>query len=168
MDKKPPEWLPEILSDVQERLDRLREPVEAGDGLAIMMGVEQCARYGLAMPDWLASAFIERALLVLKPPYRKSWDDAFGKPWPGMQLKHLREWMGMRLPVHLAVQRLQRENPELAIDEIFQRVAKDLKGVGGASSVRDLYYESTEPFKKASAKRSRKLPQPSGKTKART
>lgn len=43
--------------------------------------VADCAAHGLVIPSWLAAEFLERHGLV-RGFHAKSWDDAFGKPFP--------------------------------------------------------------------------------------
>lgn len=118
-----------------------RLAIEGGDGFALLGAVRKCANHYIAMPEWLARAFIARYDRVLNC-HVDSWDDAFGRPYPeGAHLNRLRKHRQNRLAVHNAVLNAVSNNPEVAIDEkLFARVGKPL--ALGKTLTQKLYYEA--------------------------
>lgn len=57
----------------------VKNVIEAGDGVAVMEAIAQCAAHGLVLPNWLSAAFIERYQRVMSGEC-KGWGEveAFG------------------------------------------------------------------------------------------
>ncbi|MBK7745248.1 MAG: site-specific integrase [Betaproteobacteria bacterium] len=49
-----------IIEWTLQELDLERQRFEAGDGMALLAAIRKCANHNLAMPAWVADAFIER------------------------------------------------------------------------------------------------------------
>lgn len=75
----PPNLLPASIWEALHKLDNLEEAFVAGNDMALMLAIRECARVDLAMPDWVARAYISRFDRVNR--YRAgSWDEVFGRP----------------------------------------------------------------------------------------
>ncbi len=138
-------------NETRRRLEEVRAAVENGDGLAVLYAVKICAQEEIPMPPWLARRFVDRANMVLQEK-AASWDDAFGKPWPGVKLTSLRRWQRDLISVHQRIHELLAGDNPPAIDEaLFERVGKPLKL--GKTAVSELWYEKDSPLLRAAAKR---------------
>ena len=116
---------------------------EAGDGLAVMYAVGICAWAGIAMPQWLAAQFLERADQVLGFEV-DSWDKAFGKPWPGVHMRSLQKWQRDHIAVHEEVHKRMDQKPKpKKNNEFFEAVAREL-GLN-ATLVKEHLYEAKFP-----------------------
>lgn len=94
-----------------------RELIEV-DGGAVMDAVADCATVGLAMPDWLARAFLKRYDAVARAR-AISWDDsaAFGLPWPkGIHLAAVRRRQRNAIAIANLVTQFVLENPTEPLD----------------------------------------------------
>ncbi len=65
---------------VHTKVQVLRRFVEAGSGKAVLAAVASCAEGGIAMPDWLAGAYLSRFRAV-QEHRAATWDEAFGTAW---------------------------------------------------------------------------------------
>lgn len=94
-----------------------------GDGWALMRAISECARCGLPLPDWAATAYLRAFRNVLK---EGSWDAVFGSPYPpGTQRDALRKMSELSIPVLLKVREIINSEPNTAIDSaLFERVGK--------------------------------------------
>lgn len=125
-------------------------------GFAVMEAVSQCSRYGLVLPDWLASEF-RRRFNAVKFHRAASWDDeqAFGRPYPkGAHLHRLRKerlWP----EICWTVRELLDDDPNRAIDEaLFDDVSERMRGLKGIENPKGLgrsecqriYYEHVDRF----------------------
>lgn len=122
-------------------LEQEQERFAAGDRGALLAAVRECARCGLPMPEWVAAAFIRSYDQVLNCRV-KSWDEAFGAPFPkGSHLNALRKRRKLRVFVHSAViDRVQRD-PSTPIDKgLFESVGEEFNI--GASQAEELYYSA--------------------------
>ncbi len=112
-------------------------------GFDVLEGVRICANHELAMPRWLAEAFIERYDAVLTAR-AGSWDDhqAFGEPYKkGVHLSAIRKARLGRIIVHTAVCDELSRNPSVAIDKaLFEKIGKE-HGYG-ATLAADYYYDA--------------------------
>jgi len=121
-------------------LDRLQRTVaQSKKGFDVLAAVRVCANCDLVMPDWLVREFITRYISVLSCSV-KSWDDAFGRPYPkGKHLAALRKALMNRSAVWVAVRKMH--NCGRAINKkLFEEVGKPL-GLG-ATLAEKLYYEN--------------------------
>lgn len=132
-----------------QKLAELHRQHDAGDRFALMAALRECARCGMAMPDWVAAGYIKAHDMVLN--YRaKSWDEAFGRPIPkGAHLNALRRRRQLRHRVWGEVFRAMRANPGRPIDKgLFEEIAERL-GIG-ATYCEELYRQAVA-FGSASA-----------------
>jgi hypothetical protein len=125
-------------------VERRREQFEAGEEWALIDAVDLCARMGMAMPVWLATAFCERYMSwsVYKV---KTLDKAFGVERKGFRVKDRARRERLRPRIVWLILELHADGQGMPMDErIFAKVAKELKKDGikvGGSTVRDIYYE---------------------------
>lgn len=64
-----------------QRLRGSESRIASLNGGEILDLVAECAAHGLVIPSWLAAEFLDRYGLV-RGFHAKSWDEAFGKPFP--------------------------------------------------------------------------------------
>jgi hypothetical protein len=125
---------------------RYRTSYKDGDKRALMDIILLCAEENIALPKWASKAIMLADDLYVSGQLN-SWDDVFGKSFPGKRraglLTRLRKREAWR-----AVVRLKHEGCPSA--DLFETAARDL-GMG-ASTVRDLYYsvEKEHRFPKSS------------------
>lgn len=115
-----------------------------GGGLEVMRCMRLCASNKLTAPEWLAAEFARRHSLVEQANVG-TWDEAFGKPWPGgeKRLAAARQRMRLRAIVHGWVFRLAIQDNDLPINtDLFERIGKLPEVNACASRVATLYYES--------------------------
>ncbi len=119
----------------------LIEADQANSGGAVLDAVYMCARNGLMMPDWLATAFMSRVRAV-SDFKAASWDSplSFGRPHPkGTRLAAERKRLRFQATVHTRILLIRQEEPETPIDKrLFERVGK-LYGLG-ATLAENYYY----------------------------
>src|SRR6266853_5958929 len=72
------------------RLDQLERDFNGGDESSIPTALAECARAGLVMPDWLASAYLA-AYRHINHRRAVSWDDVLGSPLPDGGVRKLGE-----------------------------------------------------------------------------
>lgn len=115
-----------------QAINAMRAETDAS-GFAVLACVRKCANHDLAMPEWLAHAFIRHYDAVLNCR-ADSWDDdaAFGKPYPkGTNLHALRKKRELRVQVWLHATRLINADSNRAIDKgLFEEIGKRLY-IGG-------------------------------------
>ncbi len=106
-----------------------RDEIITGDGFSVLQAVAKCAVAGLALPDWLARAFLARYRSV-QGGQVGSWDDekSFGKPYPkGTQMSAIRRRRLNRSRVVIVVNKLIFQNPGIVIDTHFwERVGLEI------------------------------------------
>jgi hypothetical protein len=112
---------------------------ENGDKRALLGVIAQCARKELPLPAWAATAFCE-AYFRSRDGKLKSWNEVFGKPWPGKSRKGTAT-ESRAVAVWIEVNRLHHDEG-CPIDEgLFERVGKSL-GVGRRSTISRLYWRT--------------------------
>jgi hypothetical protein len=129
-------YLAEVLEILQKRL-------EDGDKWALLYAIHQCLLLKRPLPEWLRLAFLRA--YDSKTGYEiKSWDDAFGRPHTkGTHVHKEKRNLQLRYDIIRRVEELASEMP---IDEhLFEKVGKDL-GIGGSTTVSDIYYEERRRF----------------------
>lgn len=67
--------------DALQRIENCHKHFTEGDQGALMAALRVCACHEIAMPDWLATAYIKAYDQVLTCR-EKSWDVVFGAPFP--------------------------------------------------------------------------------------
>jgi hypothetical protein len=114
-----------------------------------------CAANKRKLPDW-AREMIIMAHLRSRYGRLKSWEEIFGKPFPGKSRKGILT-KARALEVWIAVrQRVEKRQStkDQPIDEgLFEEVGKEL-GVGGHSTVSKLYYQVDKNFRPLNLKAS--------------
>ncbi|MGD9661426.1 MAG: hypothetical protein AB7U63_09135 [Porticoccaceae bacterium] len=122
-------------------LEDFRQPVEQGQGWAILEALSCCAKADLAMPDWLSLAFIDSYQSIVTRYENRSWDEVFGNPIPkGVQLKALRFRRDNAFAIYDLIQNSKIENPAVRIDKgLFEEIG-EIYGVSG-TLISDCYYE---------------------------
>jgi len=125
-------------------LEILKESLEGGDKSALLDAIYYCCLMKRPLPEWLRLAFL--GAYDSKTGYEiKSWDDAFGQPHPkSAHLKKEKRNFEIR---HVIMQRVQELVSEKPVDkELFEKIGKDL-GIGGGTTVSEIYYEERRRLK---------------------
>ncbi|HOT29026.1 MAG TPA: hypothetical protein PLU72_12645 [Candidatus Ozemobacteraceae bacterium] len=153
IDGEPPElksaarWLtwhsPYYQWEVAQRINKRREAIEGGDGLAILSCMRDCARSGMIAPGWLAEAFVTRCDSVFDFKAR-SWDEVFGKPFPKRRkIETAREEHEKMFLVYAVA--LGRHKDGERIDKALFESVGDLFGMCGTRA-EELYYKARKLF----------------------
>jgi hypothetical protein len=109
-------------------LDEYERAFRAGDSYALMQAIRKCAQHDLAMPAWVAAAYI-RAFDRVHNFRAKSWDAVFGKPLrKGTQLVAVRKKREKSVQVWNAV-RAAHQRGRAIDDPLFATVGREL-GIG--------------------------------------
>jgi hypothetical protein len=125
----------------RRQLASLKKQFEAGSGFALLAAIRVCARANMVMPDWVADGYVERYDKVLNC-HAASWDEVFGKPYPGKHIAGLRERRELRFAVYCRVREILKREPETRIDEeLFERVGLEFSI--SRAHCNNLYYEAT-------------------------
>lgn len=111
--------------DAIQRIENCRKQFTEGDQGALMAALRVCACHEIAMPDWLATAFIKAYDQVLNCR-EKSWDVVFGAPFPkGTNIKARRKERTLRFAVLREVRRIRDRYPDRAINaDFFEEVGE--------------------------------------------
>jgi hypothetical protein len=128
-------------------LDIIKIQFDGGDDFALLLAVGICALNGWLMPDWVADNFLQRFELV-RSSQVKSWDEAFGKPFPeGVHLDRLRRDRVMIPAVWSRIRHL-RETENISVgDALFERVGEEFNV--GKTKCKELYYQVEGIFSKS-------------------
>jgi hypothetical protein len=123
---------------------KLRPQIGTGDGVALLLAIDYCARSGMAMPEWLAQAFTERYDNWRK--FRvKTLDAAFGvRRGRRIRIERQRAREELKPYVVYWVRLLQQKGAAID-DALFERVGKRLKISG--PSVKRIYYDPDNPWR---------------------
>lgn len=107
-------------------LDEQRRAFEAGDQFALMLAIRICANHDVPLPGWASAAYIKAFDVVLNA-HAKSWDDAFGEPYPkGTHPNALRKKRMLKFAVYNWVMGELARKPNTAIDAaLFERAGKE-------------------------------------------
>jgi len=128
-------------------LDDLKSQFEAGDGFALLAALRRCANHSLAMPEWVASAYITKYDKVLNCEVA-SWDEAFGKPYPKKHISKLRQRRSLRFDVYNRLRQVLVDEPDTMIDDgLFERVGAQV-GIG-KTLCNELYYEANRMLRRS-------------------
>jgi hypothetical protein len=128
-----------------EVLEILKKILEGGDKWALLYAIHQCLLLKRPLPEWLRLAFL--AAYHSRTGYEiKSWDDVFGQPHPkGTHIKKQKRHFELRHAIMQRVEELQSEKTPID-KKLFEKVGKDL-GIGGSTTVSDIYYEERRRLK---------------------
>jgi hypothetical protein len=107
----------------------------SGQPQALTDMIYWCLKLGWAIPKWAADAFIVAAEKVRRAEV-DSWDDAFGRPYPGEHVGKVRRYL-KSTKIYLRVNELH--GPNSPIDNgMFERVGKEFSLA--KTQCADLYY----------------------------
>lgn len=134
---------PDPLAQWQAAQDVLaaREACQAADGgCSVLRCIGLCALNQLIIPGWLADAFTRFHSRVIAAEVR-SWDEAFGRPFPPhTRVSEIRRGRELKPAVHAAVQRLAFAEPNLPINKAFFKRAGLENGIHKSASTIERYY----------------------------
>lgn len=122
-----------------QNIQQEREQIEAGDGFSILAAIASCVTYGLVAPEWLARAYLRSYRKVLSCE-SASWDEVFGKPYPGKKLADLRRRRQLRLAVFNSVSEIRKSEGTSIDVGLFEQVAQKFNI--GKTLCSELYYEA--------------------------
>ena len=123
-----------------QKLKQWHKQYQKGDKRVILPGVSVCMKSGLPFPRWVESAFL--AICEDARRYKvKSWDIAFGKPYPkNARIESRRDWLEKKELVYARTREILTNNPETSIDtDLFEKVGEEF-GIC-RSDANDMYYE---------------------------
>jgi hypothetical protein len=130
----------------------LRLSYERGEKHALFSVLYYCGYFRQRPPEWAAEA-IAKAYSKFVNGKIKSWEDIFGKPFPGRRRAGL-ETSTRTFEIYGEVRRLREEEDMPIGQELFEEAAKNLKigrkrgGESGWSTVRRLYYKDRQHWEK--------------------
>jgi hypothetical protein len=140
------------MTDEPETLDDysilIKADFDAGDGAALLRIVRFCSIYGWPLPGWAGQAF-DSICARAEQGDVASWDDVFGKPFAGKQRRAV-QTRSRRYEVWGKVRDIVEAESAPVTNELFERVGREL-GIGGKSTVSDLYYEVDQAVRRATA-----------------
>lgn len=111
-----------------QALDGWERAYKAGNKNAVLEAIADCALAGLALPDWLARAYL-KAWRSVRHYKSKSWDEAFGKPHAsGANLNAMRKQREKSIAVWTEVDRHRRAGKAIN-DMLFAKVGRKY-GIG--------------------------------------
>ncbi|MEX1109925.1 MAG: hypothetical protein WEC00_13520 [Dongiaceae bacterium] len=144
-------------------LDMFRRQYERGnDSIGLMSAIHWCARVGIPIPDWAASAF-RRAVTPVLDLRCTSWDDAFGPPWKGRKVDRLQ--LERRFAIEVVVRvdgcRARGMTLDQALEHVVARHNARITDLNAklTKSVAKKFYTKTAP----SVNRAENAAAPSGK-----
>jgi hypothetical protein len=120
-----------------ELSEELRRDLEKGDRSALLQMVYHAAQHRRPLPEWAAEAFPIAYTWVMRGSAR-TWDDAFGPPFPAGTHIHKLKLESRRYEVYQLVQEIHRDEGCPIDDELFERVGREM-GIGGKTTIKDLY-----------------------------
>ena len=123
------------------QLEAMRKDIEAGEGLLLLYAIRGCAKYGVAMPEWMAQEYMKVFDSVWNAKVT-SWDAAFGAPYKkGAHLGQVRKRKEDRKKVWMLVLIEVGAAPNTPIDAaLFERIGEKL-GLKKTATEK-LYYEA--------------------------
>lgn len=96
---------------------------EEGDGFALMVAIDECARTGVAFPRWAAKAY-RASFASVHSGKKKSWDEVFGKPFAkGKRAEWIQLSRLQQLPVAIDILQHKIERKSL-LQEDFEEIAE--------------------------------------------
>lgn len=126
--------------NTRRQFEDLRVLYESGDCGVLFAAIRECASNELVMPDWVARGFISGYDKLVSCQV-KSWDEAFGRPFPrGTNLNALRKRREKSIQVLLEVRRRHDRGASIG-KELFDEIGRSLNISG--STARDYYYQWT-------------------------
>lgn len=88
----------------------------SGKRLALMKAIYICCRHGLPIPAWASEAYAA-AFLKIENAHAKSWDEAFGAPYPpGTNISATRKERDLPALIWAAVADEKEKHPDTPID----------------------------------------------------
>jgi hypothetical protein len=127
----------EVLKILQEKFDHSNKS-------ALLYAIYYCCLMKRPLPEWLRRAFL--GAYESATGYEiKSWDDAFDRPHPkGAHVTKKKRYFDSR---DIIMQRVQELRSEMPLDKnLFEKIGKEL-GIGGGTTVSEIYYEECRRLK---------------------
>lgn len=123
-----------------------------GDKRALMDIILICAEQNIALPKWASKAIV-LADDLYNNGQLKSWDDVFGKSFPGKRRAGLQTRLLQRHVWRAVLKRRQEGCPSA---DLFAKVANDLPVKLGEYTVRNLFYAQERYLEEIERSRLRK------------
>lgn len=114
---------PLSILEAKWRLCEEREAYESGERIALLGAINICAVHDLPLPEWAARAYLEGYRLALSGKVG-SWDDAFGKPFPGEKWTLRAHRRKTSWPVIHRIEELSNNGEGIGTD-LFHKVGKE-------------------------------------------
>jgi hypothetical protein len=110
----------------------------SGHPTALMDMIYWCAKFGWPLPQWAADAFITASDKVRSAEVG-SWDNAFGKPYPGEHLGKVRR-NRKSMAIYLRVTELHEQGNPIDVG-MFEVVGAEFKPLMAKTQCAQLYYK---------------------------
>ena len=123
-----------------QKIKQWHKQFKKGDKQVVLPSLSECIRAKLPIPRWVELAFLSSCDDARY--YRlKSWDEAFGKPYPkNARVESRRDWLKIREALFVRVRKILTEKPDTRIDSaLFERVAQEFNI--SRSDANTMYYE---------------------------
>lgn len=123
---EPPEAAVRRLAEAREALERRRDQLAAGDSLAILQAIAECAEADLPLPHWLRTAYTQRLVaFVSDPTAPATLDELFSspnlRPGPKRRLFDRRQWdLGRRLWLAVRAKEAEHRSLNSALDAVLK------------------------------------------------
>ena len=129
-------------------LEEYRRLFEGGDKHALIEAIWACLWPdaleevpSALLPEWVKAA-LKHAYLTFLNAELESWDEIFGKPFPGKTRKGFLK-LTRTMEIWERVEKLKKQGRAVDgsfFDEVAAELEQEGRGIGGGSTVRDLYY----------------------------
>jgi hypothetical protein len=118
----------------------LKRQFEAGDKSVLLYAVYQCLEMKRPLPEWARIAFLDVCEAVERFEI-KSWDDAFGRPFPkSTHLKAEKRKEQLRWTIMAHVKNLKAEGGRID-KELFDKIGWRLNPKLSGTTVSKIYYD---------------------------
>jgi hypothetical protein len=146
-------------AEFQERIKDYESGFRRGDEYALVNALRYCAMWCRPLPSWVAKK-ICRAHSQLRDGELRSWNDVFGKPFPGKRRKGI---LTRRKAVHVwhDVRELHEKESRRMDDSLFEDVGKRYRF--SATTAKNPYYEYQDAIQQKVWMRVRELHEKEGR-----
>jgi hypothetical protein len=144
--KTPPEQLKALLKMAEIVFEDERRRYEKGEKHTLLRTILHCRVLEMPLPEWVDRQ-LDIAAHLFQTGQLKSWDEIFGKPFPGKSRAGLLT-RSRAFEICREADRLKRQHNFTESRGLFEQVAENLKigynsknGWTGWATVRDIYFK---------------------------
>jgi len=146
MTKETPEELEAIRKQIETFCERAKRNYEKGEKQFLLKTIIYCHGNKVPFPDWVKQQ-LYLATELFETGQLKSWDQIFGKPFPGKRRAGLFT-RSRAFEICREANRLKKQHNFKEDRALFEQIAKNLKigrktkdGWTGWATVRDIYFK---------------------------